>query len=108
MLTTRSGWVVPLISGLSAIGLASPSTAAELDRTTVVVTVAEANAHCLVETNTMTPDQAQGLASGFVAAPQISDKERASVISRSDFTDLMGTYIADQGGCRALVEELKR
>ena len=108
MHATRFGWVMPLIAVLSVIGPAPASTAVELDRTTVVVTVAEANAHCLVETMTMTLNEAQSLATGFVEAQKISDRERAAVRGRSDFDDLMGTYIADQGGCSALVEELKR
>lgn len=108
MLAARSGWVIPLITNLSVIGLASPSTAVQLDRTTVIVTVAEANAHCLVETKTMSLEKAQTIASGFLAAQQISDVDRSAVTRKSNFTDLMASYIADQGGCRALVKELKR
>ena len=108
MFATRSGWVMPLIAGLSVIGLAAPSAAVQLDRTTVIVTVAEANAHCLVETQTMGMEKAQTIASGFLAAQQISSDERNAVKERSDFTDLMASYIADQGGCPALVNDLKR
>ncbi len=108
MLATRSGCVMPLIAGLSVIGLTAPSAAVQLDRTTVVVTVTEANAHCLVETQTMTMEEAKRIASGFLKAQQISSEERNAVKGRSDFTDLMATYIADQGGCRALVKNLKQ
>ena len=70
--------------------LASPASA-ELDDTTISVAVAQGNAHCLIETKTMSVDEA-----------------RDAVLSEPEFSDLMGTYIADQGGCKALVKQLQR
>ena len=87
--------------------LASPASA-ELDDTTISVAVAQGNAHCLIETKTMSKEEALSMAQAFIASDGISDKARDAVTSRPEFSDLMNTYIADQGGCKALVKQLQQ
>ena len=87
--------------------LASPASA-ELDDTTISVTVAQGNAHCLIETKTMSVDEALSMAKTFIASDGISDKARDAVLSEPAFSDLMSAYIADQGGCQALVKQLQQ
>ena len=87
--------------------LASPASA-ELDDTTISVTVAQGNAHCLIETKTMSVDEALSMAKAFIASDGISDEARDAVLSEPEFSDLMSAYIADQGGCKALVKQLQQ
>ena len=92
-----------LLNGL----LASPASA-ELDATTISVAVAQGNAHCLIETKTMSKEEALSITQAFIASDGISDKARDAVTSRPEFSDLMNAYIADQGGCQALVKQLQQ
>ena len=87
--------------------LASPARA-ELDANTLSVTIAQGNAHCLIETETMAVDEALAIAKAFIATDGISDEERDAVTSQAEFSDLMKAYIADQGGCKALVKQLQQ
>ena len=56
----------------------------------------------------MKADKAQSIADGFLAQQQISPQASDSVKNTAGFSDLMNAYIADQGGCSALVEALQR
>ena len=86
--------------------LASPARA-ELDANTISVTIAQGNAHCLIEPETMAFYEALAIAKAFIATDGISDEERDAVTSQPEFSDLMKAYIADQGGCKALVKQLQ-
>ena len=72
------------------------------------VAVAQGNVHCLIETETMSKGEALSMAQAFIASDGISDKARDEVTSRPEFSDLMNAYIADQGGCQALVKQLQQ
>ena len=56
----------------------------------------------------MKPEKAQSIADGFLAQQQISPQASDAVKNTAGFSDLMNAYIADQGGCSALVEALQR
>jgi hypothetical protein len=91
----RQGFKRLLISALALNGLLASPAIAELDDTTISVAVAQGNAHCL-------------MAKAFIASDGISDSARDAVTSRPEFSDLMNAYIADQGGCAALVKQLQQ
>ena len=97
-----------LICALPLSGLLASPARAELDDTTISVAVAQGNAHCLIETKTMSKEEALSMAQAFIASDGISDKARDAVTSRPEFSDLMNAYIADQGGCQALVKQLQQ
>ena len=96
----RQGFKRLLISALALNGLLASPASAELDDTTISVAVAQGNAHCLIETKTMAVDEALAMAFSYSA--------RDAVTSRPEFSDLMNAYIADQGGCAALVKQLQQ
>ena len=87
--------------------LASPAKA-ELDATTISLAVAQGNPHCLIETKTITVDEACSIGKAFIASDGISDKARDAVMSDPEFSDLMSAYITDSGDCKALVEQLQQ
>ena len=97
---------VPL-AGLAISSWLQPLAAAELDRTTVLVIVAQANVRCLTSTGTMTAQDALALGNRFLEQEKISSGQRRAVNKREDVEELMRSYIADQGGCDALVRGLK-
>ena len=88
-------------------GVASVPVSAESERTTALVTVARANAHCLITTGTMKPDQAMAIANRFLDAQNINQKSRRAVNNAPEFNDLMNRYISDQGGCQAIIRDLQ-
>ena len=101
--------VTGLLTALAIFRLAAGSARAQQpDATTISVAVAQANAHCLIKTGAMKPEKAQSIADGFLAQQQISPQASDSVKNTAGFSDLMNAYIADQGGCSALVEALQR
>ena len=104
----RQGFKRLLISALALNGLLASPAIAELDDTTISVAVAQGNAHCLIETKSMSVDEALSMAKAFIASDGISDKARDAVTSKPEFSDLMSAYIADQGGCAALVKQLQQ
>ena len=104
----RQGFKRLLISALALNGLLASPASAELDATTISVAVAQGNAHCLIETKTMSVDEALAMAKAFIASDGISDSARDAVTSKPEFSDLMSAYIADQGGCAALVKQLQQ
>ena len=98
-----------LLTTLAISGLAAGSARAQQpDATTIAVAVAQGNAHCLIKTGTMKPEKAQSIADGFLAQRKISPQTSSAVKDSADFQDLMNAYIADRGGCSALVDALQR
>ena len=95
------------MAGLAITTILQPLKAAELDRTTVMVIVTQANIRCLTSTGTMTAKDALALGNRFLEQEKISAGQRRAVNKRDDVEELMRTYIADQGGCDALVRHLK-
>ena len=86
----------------------SPSViAAESERTTALVTIAQANAQCLIQTGTMGAEQALSLANRFLDAKQVSQDERRTVNNSPGFEDLMKDYINTKGGCEAIVKDFQ-
>ena len=97
-----------LLAGFALVSWLQPLGAAELDRTTVLVIVAQANVRCLTSTGTMSAQAALDLGNRFLDAENISAGQRRAVNKRDDVEELMQAYIADQGGCDALVRRLKQ
>ena len=93
---------VPLLIGLDL----QPGQAAG-ERSTALVTIARANAQCLIRTKTMTSDDALNVANRFLDAQGVSQDERRQVEDAPGFKDLMNRYINDRGGCQAIVRQLK-
>ena len=63
-----------------------------------MVTIAEANALCLIETKQMKPSQAQDIANRFLLSKGMSDTDRDEVKTAPGYDDLMRSYIDEQGG----------
>ena len=98
-----------LLTTLAISGLAAGSARAQQpDATTIAVAVAQGNAHCLIKTGTMKSEKAQSIADGFLAQRKINPQTSSAVKNSADFQDLMNAYIADRGGCSALVDALQR
>ena len=91
--------------GLSSLGI--PAVEAASERTTALVTIAEANAHCLIETKQMKAAKAQDIATRFLISKGVSDAVRNEVNSAPGYEDLMRQYIDEQGGCEELVRQLR-
>ena len=86
-----------LLTTLAISGLAAGSARAQQpDATTIAVAVAVAQGN------------AQSIADGFLAQQKISPQTSSAVKDSADFQDLMNAYIADRGGCSALVDALQR
>ena len=92
---------------LSVSGLVQQAGFAASERTTALVTIAEANARCLIETKQMKAAQAQNIANRFLTSKGVSDPERDEVKSAPGYDDLMRRYIDEQGGCEELVRQLR-
>ena len=92
---------------LSVSGLVQQAGFAASERTTALVTIAEANAHCLIETKQMQAAQAQGIATRFLISKGVNDTDRNEVKSAPGYDDLMRRYIDEQGGCEELVRQLR-
>ena len=105
-LRTLTGAV--LLAGLPFLSWLEPLKAAELDRTTVLVIVTQANVRCLSSTGSMAAQDALDLGNRFLDQENISAGQRRAVNKRDDVEELMQAYIADQGGCDALVRRLKQ
>ena len=96
------------LAGLALAASIQPLAAAELDQTTVLVIVAQANVRCLTSTGTMSAQEALALGNRFLDAENISAGQRRAVNKRDDVEDRLRSYIDDQGGCAALVRRLKQ
>ena len=75
--------------------------------TAALVTIAEANARCLIDTKQMKAARAQDIANRFLTNKGVSDPERDEVKSAPGYDDLMRRYIHEQGGCEELVRQLR-
>ena len=105
----RAASAALVVLGLSSLGVTAGVTAVEAasERTTALVTIAEANAHCLIETKQMKAAQAQDIANRFLISKGVSDTERSDVKDAPGYDDLMRRYIDGQGGCEELVRKLR-
>jgi len=92
---------------LSVSSLIQQAAFAASERTTALVTIAEANARCLIETKQMKAAKAQDIANRFLISKGVSDAERDDVKSAPGYDDLMRQYINEQGGCEDLVRKLR-
>ena len=92
---------------LSVSSLVQQAGFAASERTTALVTIAEANARCLIETKQMKAAQAQDIANRFLISKGVSDTERNDVKDAPGYDDLMRRYIDGQGGCEELVRKLR-
>ena len=92
---------------LSVSSLGMPAVNAGSERTTALVTIAEANALCLIETKQMKAAQARDIANRFLLSKGVSAAEREEVQKAPGYDDLMRRYIDEQGGCEGLVRALR-
>ena len=89
------------------LGFGSSVAAAPSERTTALVTIAQANAQCLIQTGTMGAEQALSLANRFLDAKQVTQQQRRMVNNSPGFEDLMKDYINTKGGCEAIVKDFQ-
>ena len=82
---------------LSVSSLVQQAGFAASERITALVTIAEANARCLIETKQMRPAQAQDIANRFLLSKGVSDTDRDEVKTAPGYDDLMRRYIDEQG-----------
>ena len=94
-----------VVLSVSSLGIQTVDAASE--RTTALVTIAEANARCLIETKRMKAGQARDIANQFLLSKGVSAAEREEVQSAPGYDDLMRRYIDEQGGCEGLVRALR-
>ena len=97
---------VGLISSI-LLGFGSNISAAQTERTTALVTIAQANAQCLIQTGTMGAEQALSLANRFLDAKQVSQDERRKFNNSPGFEDLMKCCIKERGGFEAIVKDFQ-
>ena len=95
------------LSVWALLGLGSSVAAAQSERTTALVTIAQANAKCLIQPGTMEAEQALSSANRFLDAKQVTQQQRRMVNNSPGFEDLMKRYINDQGGCEAIVKDFQ-
>ena len=96
-----------VLVALSVSGLVQQAGFAASERTTALVTIAEANARCLIKTTQMKAAQAQDISNRFLTSKGVSDTERDEVKSAPGYDDLMRRYLDEQGGCEELVRKLR-
>ena len=101
----RAATAALVVLGLNSLGM--PAVEAASERTTALVTIAEANARCLIETKQMKAPQARDIANRFLISKQVSDADRQEVQNAPGYDDLMRRYIEGQGGCEGLVRKLR-
>ncbi len=99
--------VAVVLIGWTLLGVSSSIAVAQSERTTALVTIAQANAKCLIQTGTMGAEKALSLANRFLDAKQVSQQQRRTVNNSAGFEDLMKRYINDQGGCEAIVKDFQ-
>ena len=96
------------VFAMGTIGLLQGPAIAQDERTTALVTIAEANAECLSKTGTMQRDKASSLADRFLEAKGVAPVTRQAVRSSRDFGALKADYVMQQGGCEDLVKALSK
>ena len=92
---------------LSVSGFVQQAGFTASERTTASVTIAEANARCLIETKQVKASQAQDIANRFLTSKGVSVTERDEVKSAHGNDDLMRRCIDGQGGRKELVGKLR-
>ena len=97
---------VGLISSI-LLGFGASAAVAQTERTIALVTIAQANPQCLIQTGAMGAEQALSLANRFLDAKQVSQDERRTVNNSPGFEDLMKDYINTKGGCEAIVKDFR-
>ena len=104
----RSPYAIAVVLiGWTLLGFGSGFAATQLERTTALVTIAQANAQCLIQTGTMGAEKALSLANRFLDAKQVSQDERRTVNNSPGFEDLMKDYINTKAGCKAIVKDFQ-
>ena len=104
----RSPYAIAVVLiGWTLLGFGSSVAVAQTERTTALVTIAQANAQCLIQTGTMGAEKALSLANRFLDAKQVTEDERRTVNNSPGFKDLMKRYINDRGGCEAIVKDFQ-
>ena len=101
----RAATATLVVLGLYSLGL--PAMHAASERTTALVTIAEANARCLIETKRMKAAQARDITNRFLLSKGVSAAKREEVQKAPGYDDLMRRYIDEQGGCAGLVRTLR-
>ena len=101
----RAATAALVVLGLNSLGL--PAVDAASERTTALVTIAEANARCLIETKRMKTARARDIANRFLLSKGVSEADRQEVQSAPGYDALMRQYIDEQGGCEGLVRALR-
>ena len=99
--------VAVVLIGWTLLGFGSSVAVAQTERTTALVTIAQATAQCLIQTGTMGAEKALSLANRFLDAKQVSQKQRRTVNNSPGFEDLMKRYINQQGGCESIVKDFQ-
>ena len=97
----------PMARALLLLSAGATAVKAASERDTALVTIADANAHCLIQSGMMPAEKARNLVSRFLDAEQVSAKQRKAVRDDPGFSALMDHYISDQGGCKSLLRKLK-
>ena len=78
---------------LSVSGLVQQSRLRRQRAHQALVTIAEANARCLIQTKQMKAAQAQDIANRFLTSKGVSDTERDEVKSAPGYDDLKRRYL---------------
>ena len=99
--------VAVVLIGWTLLGFGSSVAVAQTERTTALVTIAQANAKCLIQTRTMGAEQALSLANRFLDAKQVSQDERRTLNNSPGCKDSMKDYINTKGGCKAIVKDFQ-
>ena len=90
------------------IGLTQRPAIAQDERSTALVTIAEANAECLSTAGGMPQEKASSLADRFLDAKAVTPATRQAIRSSRDFGALKAEYIKQQGGCDDLMKALRK
>ena len=85
---------------LSVSSLVQQAGFAASERTTALVTIAEANARCLIETKQMRPAQAQDIANRFLLSKGVSETDRDEVKTTPGYDDLSAVTSTNRGVAR--------
>ena len=101
----RAATATLVVLGLNSLGL--PAMHAASERTTALVTIAEANARCLIKTKRMKAAPARDITNRFLLSKGVSDADREEVQSAPGYDALTRRYIEEQGGCEGLVRALR-
>ena len=101
----RAATAALVVLSVSSLGIQTVDAASE--RTTALVTIAEANARCLIKTKRMKAAPARDIANRFLLSKGVSAAEREEVQNAPGYGDLMRRYIDEQGGCEGLVRALR-